>query len=96
VIAGQTPPGGGVRMKAPVDFNSLNKTWVWLSMIEPQGNGGACYGDSGRPNFVGIGGKLVLAATMLTGDTPSTPPNVVYRTDTASARNFLKANVALP
>jgi Trypsin len=93
---GQTHPGGGVRMKAPEDFLSLNKAWVWLSMIEPQGNGGACYGDSGGPNFVGIGGTLVLAATTITGDTPCYATNVVYRTDTASARNFLKTYVTLP
>jgi hypothetical protein len=83
-------------MKAPEDFISLNKTWVWLAMIEPQGNCGACYGDSGGPNYVGIGGRLVLAATTITGDIPCYATNVVYRTDTASARNFLKAYVALP
>jgi hypothetical protein len=69
---------------------------VLLSMIEPQGNGVACYGHSGGPNFVGIGGKVVLAATTITGDIPCYATNVVYRTDTASARNFLKAYVALP
>lgn len=93
---GQTHPGGGVRMKAPVDFDALNKTWVRLAMTAPQGNGGACYGDSGGPNFVSIGGKLVLAATTITGDTPCYATNVTYRLDTTSARNFLKAYVALP
>jgi hypothetical protein len=93
---GQTHPGGGVRMKAPLGFNALTKSWVRLSMHESQGDGGACYGDSGGPNFVGIGGKLVLAATTITGDTPCYATNVVYRTDTASARNFLKTYVALP
>jgi len=93
---GQTHPGGGVRMKAPVDFNALNKAWVRLSMIEPQGNGGACYGDSGGPNFVEIGGELVLAATTITGDTPCYATNVVYRMDTTSARTFLASYVDLP
>jgi hypothetical protein len=93
---GQTHPGGGVRMKAPVDFNALNKTWVRLAMTEPQGNGGACYGDSGGPNFVTIAGKLVLAATTITGDTPCYATNVVYRTDTTSARTFLAPYVNLP
>jgi hypothetical protein len=50
----------------------------------------------GGPNYVGIGGRLVLAATTITGDIPCYATNVVYRTDTASARNFLKAYVALP
>ncbi|RZT26511.1 trypsin [Kribbella sp. VKM Ac-2569] len=93
---GQTHPGGGVRMKAPVDFDALNKTWVRLAMTAPQGNGGACYGDSGGPNFVTLNGKRVLAATTITGDTPCYATNVVYRTDTQSARSFLAPYVKLP
>ena len=93
---GHTHPGGGVRMKAPVTFNALNKTWVRLAMTAPQGNGGACYGDSGGPNFAVLGGKLVLVATTITGDTPCYATNVVYRTDTPTARTFLAPFVALP
>lgn len=93
---GHTHPGGGVRMKAPVDFDALNKTWVRLAMTAPQGNGGACYGDSGGPNFVTLGGKRVLAATTITGDTPCYATNVTYRVDTPSARTFLAPYVTLP
>jgi hypothetical protein len=93
---GQTHPGGGIRMKAPVDFDALNNTWVRLAMTAPQGNGGACYGDSGGPNFVTLGGRLVLAATTITGDTPCYATNVSYRLDTPSARSFLAAYVKLP
>lgn len=93
---GQTHPGGGVRLKALVDFNALNKTWVRLSMVEARGYGGACYGDSGGPNFVEIDGSLVLAATTITGDSPCYATNVVYRTDTPSARAFLAPFVTLP
>jgi hypothetical protein len=93
---GQTHPGGGVRMKAPLDFNALNPTWVRLAMNESRDLGGACYGDSGGPNFVILDGKLVLAGTTITGDTPCYATNVAYRTDTDSARNFLKQFVALP
>jgi hypothetical protein len=93
---GQTHPGGGVRMKAPVTFDALNKTWVRLAMTEPQGNGGACYGDSGGPNFAVLGGKLVLVATTITGDTPCYATNVTYRMDTPTARTFLARFVALP
>src|SRR4051794_26908484 len=57
----QTHPGGGVRMKATLGFNSLNPSWVRLSMIESQGYGGACYGDSGGPNFVTLDGSFLLA-----------------------------------
>jgi hypothetical protein len=93
---GQTHPGGGVRMKAPLDFDALNNSWVRLAMNESRDLGGACYGDSGGPNFVTLGGKLILAATTITGDVPCYATNVAYRTDTDSARTFLAPYVALP
>ncbi|GAA2428763.1 trypsin-like serine protease [Streptomyces glaucus] len=93
---GQTHPGGGVRMKAPVAFDALNDSWVRLGMTAPQGNGGACYGDSGGPNFAVIDGRTVLAATTITGDTPCYATNVTYRLDTAGARAFLSPFVKLP
>jgi hypothetical protein len=93
---GQTHPGGGARMEAPLSFNALTKTWVRLSMIAAQGNGGACYGDSGGPNFVTIDGTLVLAATTITGDSPCYATNVSFRTDTPTARTFLAPYVNLP
>ncbi|GGU17119.1 hypothetical protein GCM10010178_06140 [Lentzea flava] len=93
---GHTHPGGGVRMKAPVTFDALNNSWVRLAMTAPQGNGGACYGDSGGPNFATINGKLTLAATTITGDTPCYATNVVYRLDTPGARDFLRPFVTLP
>ncbi|SED61069.1 trypsin-like serine protease [Streptomyces sp. TLI_105] len=93
---GQTHPGGGVRMKAPVSFNALNDAWVRLAMTAPQGNGGACYGDSGGPNFATLNGKPTLVATTITGDTPCYATNVTYRLDTPGARDFLKPFVQLP
>ena len=93
---GQTHPGGGVRMKAPVTFDALNASWARLAMTAPQGNGGACYGDSGGPNFATIGGKSILAATTITGDTPCYATNVTYRLDTPGARAFLSPFVKLP
>jgi hypothetical protein len=67
---GHTHPGGGVRMKAPLGFSARNPTWVRLAMNESRGYGGACYGDSGGPNFVTLGGELVLASTTITGEVP--------------------------
>ncbi|PRX49235.1 trypsin [Prauserella shujinwangii] len=93
---GHTHPGGGVRMKAPVGFNALNKTWVRLAMTEPRGNGGACYGDSGGPNFAFIGGERVLVSTTITGDAPCYATNVTYRLDAPTARAFLGEFVTLP
>lgn len=93
---GHIHPGGGVRMKAPEGFNSLNKTWVRLDMHAQHGNGGACYGDSGGPNFAELDGRLVLVATTITGDVPCYATNVTYRTDSPTARAFLASFVTLP
>lgn len=93
---GQTHPGGGVRMKAPLTFDALNPSWVRLAMTEPQGNGGACYGDSGGPNFATLDGRRVLVATTITGDTPCYATNVAYRLDTPAARAFLARFITLP
>ncbi|MFR9781078.1 S1 family peptidase [Micromonospora sp. MS34] len=93
---GQAHPGGGVRMKAELGFDALNKTWLRLAMNESRGYGGACYGDSGGPNFATVDGKLVLAGTTITGDTPCYATNVAYRVDTPSARGFLGDFVDLP
>ena len=93
---GQTHPGGGVRMKATLGFDAINPTWLRLAMNESRDLGGACYGDSGGPNFVTLGGKLILAGTTITGDTPCYATNVAYRTDTDSARAFLAPYVTLP
>jgi hypothetical protein len=93
---GHQHPGGGVRMEAPVGFNSLTKSWLKLDMHAQHGNGGACYGDSGGPNFGLVDGQLVLLATTITGDTPCYSTNVTYRMDTPSARTFLAHYVTLP
>jgi hypothetical protein len=93
---GHTYPNGGVRLEATVGFNALTKAWVRLAMNASRGFGGACYGDSGGPNFVRVAGTDVLAALTVTGDTPCYATNVVYRTDTVGARAFLATYVALP
>jgi len=91
-----THPGGGVRMKAPEGFLALTPSWVWLAMNESRDFGGACYGDSGGPNFVTLGGKRILAATTITGDAQCYATNTTYRMDTPTARTFLKDYVTLP
>lgn len=91
-----THPGGGVRMKAPLGFNALTKSWVKLAMNESRGFGGACYGDSGGPNFVTVNGHRILAATTVTGDAQCYATNVAYRMDTRTARTFLRNFVTLP
>lgn len=88
--------GGGTRLQAPVGFHALNPSWVRLAQTQPQGNGGACYGDSGGPNFTTIQGVELLVSTTITGDYPCYATNVTYRLDTRSARDFLAPYVTLP
>ena len=93
-------PGGhvylydDVRMAAVGTLNSINRSWLRISMNEALGDGGTCYGDSGGPNF--LGSSTVLAATTITGDAVCRATNVVYRLDTAAARTFLAPFVKLP
>jgi V8-like Glu-specific endopeptidase len=93
-------PGGhgylydDVRMVATGTLNAVNKTWLRISMNAATGNGGTCYGDSGGPNF--LGSTDVVAGVTITGDAVCRSTNVVYRTDTESARAFLDDYVVLP
>lgn len=93
-------PGGhqylynDVRMKSTGTLNSINKSWLRISQNPATGNSGACYGDSGGPNFLGT--TNIVAAITITGDAICRSTNVVYRLDTASARAFLGQYVTLP
>ena len=93
-------PGGhqylynDVRMKTTGTLNSINLTWLRISMNPSTGNGGTCYGDSGGPNFLGT--TNVIASTTITGDAICRSTNVTYRLDTESARTFLGQYVTLP
>jgi Trypsin len=84
------------RMYANAGFNALNNTFLRLSQNPAVGNEGACFGDSGGPNFLDYNGARLLVAITITGDAVCRSTNVVYRTDTTSARNFLAPYVALP
>jgi V8-like Glu-specific endopeptidase len=93
-------PGGheylydDVRNVATGTLNSINASWLRISMNPSHGDGGTCYGDSGGPNFLGT--TNVVAATTITGDAVCRSTNVDYRLDTPSARNFLAPYVSLP
>ena len=93
-------PGGhrylynDVRMVATGGLNTVNKSWLRVSMNPAKGDGGSCFGDSGGPNFVG--GGDVIAGITITGDAVCRATNVDYRLDTTSARTFLRQYVALP
>jgi hypothetical protein len=92
-------PGGhqylyNERMVATATLNSINPSWLRISMNPSTGNGGTCYGDSGGPNFLGT--SQVIAATTITGDSVCRSTNVAYRLDTESARAVLAQYVQLP
>src|SRR5262245_9495712 len=84
----------GQRRYADQGFRSLTKSWLNLSMNPSVGSGGTCYGDSGGPHF--LGSSNVVVAVTITGDRWCRATDETYRTDTATARNFLKDYLTLP
>jgi secreted trypsin-like serine protease len=97
-------PGGpvnayyDVREFAVSSLDAVNPFWLRLSQNAATGDGGTCYGDSGGPNFLGAGATEtnIVAGTTITGDSFCKATNVIYRTDTPSARGFLSGFVTLP
>ena len=97
-------PGGptiaylDTREYAVSTLNAVGPSYLRLSQNPATGNGGTCYGDSGGPNFLGAGaGETdVIAGITITGDSLCKSTNVIYRLDTASARDFLNDYVTLP
>lgn len=97
-------PGGPVisyldtREYAVSSLDAVNPAWLRLSQNAATGDGGTCYGDSGGPNFVGAGSTEtnVVGGLTVTGDVWCKATNVIYRTDTPSARAFLRQFVSLP
>jgi secreted trypsin-like serine protease len=93
-------PGGhrflydDVRMRGTGSLNAVNPAWLRVSQNPATGDAGACYGDSGGPNFLGT--TDVIAAITITGDAVCRATNVAYRLDTESAREFLGQYVPLP
>jgi secreted trypsin-like serine protease len=86
----------GVRMYALQSALNLEKAWLLLSMNPSTGSGGACYGDSGGPHFLGgVESNLIVSIT-ITGDAMCRATDKTYRLDTEAARDFLDDFVALP
>lgn len=93
--------GGGVpffqdvnpvpRMFSFSSFNSLNGGYLRLSQNPATGNGGACFGDSGGPNFLTVSGQQLIVSITITGDSVCRSTNVAYRLDIPSAQAFLAA-----
>ena len=85
------------RMFAFSAFRSLQPGFLQLSINPNLNNGGACFGDSGGPDFLPVNGKLILMAiNSVGGDHVCRATSGNYRLDTATARDFLKNFVTLP
>ena len=84
------------RMYSFSSFNALNKGYVRYSQNPAKGEGGACYGDSGGPQFFTYEGTTYIVSITITGDAVCRATNVAYRLDTESARSFLAPYVTLP
>ena len=86
------------RNQALQDFWALTPAWLTLAMTPSNGNGGTCYGDSGGPHFLHVGGveTNIVAAVTVTGDAPCKAMDRTYRVDTPHARAFLGQFLTLP
>ena len=84
----------GARRFTTGSYSALTRSWLKISMNPSTGDGGACYGDSGGPHFLGDSGMVV--SVTVTGDAPCRATDVTYRLDTPSARAYLGQFVTLP
>jgi len=85
-----------VRRVATSSFMSLDPTRLFLLInTNATGGGGACFGDSGGPDFLGRTDVLV-SLTSQKADQVCRALAVNYRLDTPSAREFLGQFVRLP
>ena len=82
-------PDSGQRRSAVLYAGSLNPQWVHQSQKVKAATGGACYGDSGGPSFLGGPSDRTLVAVTSTGDIPCWSTNVASRVDRASVLAFL-------
>jgi Trypsin len=76
-------------------FSALSPAFLRLSQNPSTGDSGACYGDSGGPNFLGDS-QVIASIGALRGDVQCRSMNATYRLDTPSARAFLGQFVTLP
>ena len=78
-------------------FRALEPGLLQLSINPNLNNGGACFGDSGGPNFFSVNGELILMSiNSVRQDHVCRATSGNYRLDTATVRDFLKGFVTLP
>jgi len=89
----------GTRRYAVSSFSALTPAFLRLSQNPFTGDSGACFVDSGGPNFLGAGPSetnIIASIGGLRGDLQCRAMNATYRLDTPSARAFLGQFVPLP
>ena len=89
----------GWRNYASAPLMALTPTQLYLNINEhATGGGGACYGDSGGPIFLPLGGENILVGfTTLRSDMNCRAMTTYYRLDTPWSREFLSQfGVPLP
>jgi hypothetical protein len=86
--------GAGERYFTEQSFLALRPYWLELSSNPSLDSGGACYGDSGGPHFLGDTNMIVSLTSQV--DPTCRATDVTYRLDTDSARSYLEQFVTLP
>jgi hypothetical protein len=89
-----TYPDTGERENARLTLQTVTTSWLHESQNPTLGNGGACAGDSGGPNYQAE--THIVLATTVTGDMVCRATNVSIRLDTPTARAFLGTQVGYP
>lgn len=85
----------GQRRSAYTRYSSLNGEAVTFSTARNAPS--ACFGDSGGPNFLEVGGDVVLTSvTWWLGNLRCTSWHRAYRLDTPQAQSFLGNFIVLP
>ena len=93
---GPTFPFDGLRKYTFSAFHSLAAEKIHLDQNINKGLGGTCYGDSGGPTFLTVGGTQYVISVVSTGDTPCKSTSVNERIDSASAHAFIDPWLAVP
>jgi hypothetical protein len=89
-----TYPPTGQRESARLTLQTVTTNWMHESQNWVHGNGGACSGDSGGPNY--LSRTHIVLSTTITGDMVCRATNVSIRLDTPNARAFLATQVSYP
>lgn len=86
------------RLNGTEDFLSLQDVWVHAHSNQNQGFDSPCFGDSGGPDYLEVGGQeiQVSTTTIIGSDCRNGGEIYNYRLDTPGARSFLGQFVTLP